>query len=231
MKLSVLLIATVLILPGAALAAQGDPRTIQGTVAWAPGPGGAPFVVVRTDDGQTVYADLSRAQSAPQAVNPGSRIAVTGVEGLNPYELIAAVVTVAPGPAPAPAPALGSAQPAPPAAAAPPAPGSSLAAPPAPPTPGASVAAPPAPPAERPPDRIDGKVRSVSGKRVVMRTTGGHDVDVDMPTGDIATVLHAGDDISVFGRREGERFVATGFIRVEPAGSALPRQSPPRQSR
>jgi hypothetical protein len=221
MKLSILLIATVLILPGAALAAQGDPRTIQGTVAWAPGPGGAPFVVVRTDDGQTVYADLSRAQSAPQAVNPGSRIAVTGVEGLNPYELIAAVVTVAPGPAPAPAPAPGSAQPAPPVGAAPP----------APPAPGASVAAPPAPPAERPPDRIDGKVRSVSGKRVVMRTAGGHEVNVDMPTGDIATVLHAGDDISVFGRREGERFVATGFIRVEPAGSALPRQSPPRQSR
>jgi hypothetical protein len=229
MKLSVLLIATVLILPGAALAAQGDPRTIQGTVAWAPGPGGAPFVVVRTDDGHTVYADLSRAQSAPQAVQPGSRIAVTGVEGLNPYELIAAAVTIAPGPA--------LAQPAPPAVPAPP--GASVATPRAPggasatpPAPGAGVAAPAAPRAERPPDRLDGKVQSVSGKRVVMRTTtGGHEVKVDMPTGDIATVLRPGDDITVFGRREGESFLATGFIRVEPSGSALPRQSPPRQSR
>jgi hypothetical protein len=166
-------------------------------------------VIVRSDDGQHIYANLARIQTAAPPVNRGDRMAISGVEGASPHEVIAAAITaIAPGP--------GAGRPEQPSA--------------RPPAGSASVAPAPAPsqepPAERPPDRLDGRVRSVSGTRVTLRTAAGHEVKIEMPTGEIATVLQPGDDITVFGRREGERFVASGFIRVEqPAGSALPRQS------
>ena len=77
-----------------------------------------------------------------------------------------------------------------------------------------------------PPQRIDGRVEGVSGSTLVIVTDDGRRVVVDLATlGPRFDRLRVGDEVTVFGRQEGRRFVASGFIQVEePTGSALPRQ-------
>lgn len=203
---------------GAASAFPGDQRIIQGTIEWTPGPGGPRFVVVRGDDGQYYSADFSKVLTPPPALNRGDRVTVTGREGVSPHEILAANVASSGAVVPPPV----AAQPGAPA----PTP-----VPPTPTPPGVTAApapapAPPAAPAQ-PADRLEGQVRAVSGNQVLLRTTGGRDVTVQMPASDLSEVLQPGDDLTVFGQRDGERrFVATGFIHVESptTGSALPRQ-------
>lgn len=87
--------------------------------------------------------------------------------------------------------------------------------------------APPAPSGSAPAtERIDGRVDGVSGSTLVIVTDDGRRVVVDLATlGPRFDRLRVGDEVTVFGRLEGRRFVASGFIQVEePTGSALPRQ-------
>jgi hypothetical protein len=249
--------AGILATPLPLAAFPGDPRTIQGTIEWTPGPGGARFVVVRGDDGQYYSTDVSRLLTPAAVLNRGDRVVVVGREGGSPHEITATTVAntsgaasagqpsaspptmaqpggpstsnVAPYGAPAtgvPAPG-GDARAAAPASA-PPAAGSPTATPPPTPTSdnGPGEAGPPTPRAntERTPtERLDGQVRRVSGNELVLRATDGREVIVQMPN--IAEVLQPGDHVTMFGRPDGSRrFVATGFVHVEPApgGSAPP---------
>ncbi len=203
------------IVPSITHANPGDPRVVQGTLVWSPGAAAEPFVIVRADDGKYYVAGLSAAQSRG-TINVGDRISVVGVEGARPFEVATAVIGAGDSAlsAPLPAPATGS-----PAAAA-----SPSASPPTMTSPG-----PPAAPAtERTWRQIDGKVQSVSKTELTLRdaTGGAVSVDVSRLTGDLASVVQAGDEVTVFvTAAEGvDRLVAVGFVHAEPAtGSALPR--------
>ena len=203
------------IVPAVTHAKPGDPRVVQGTLVWSPGSAGEPFVVVRADDGKYYVADLSAAQSRGN-INVGDRISVVGVEGARPFEVATAVIGAGDSAlsVPSPAPATES----PTAAASPSA---------SPPT-----MTPPGPPAAPATDRtwrqIDGKVQSVSKMQLTLRDATGGTVSVDVSrlTGDLAGVVQAGDDVTVFvtAADGDDRLVAVGFVHADPAtGSALPR--------
>lgn len=178
------------------LGAPGDSRVVSGTIEWPTTAETTPFIVIRGDDGRRYSADVSTALRGPVALTVGSRVAVAGVEGSRPHEIVAVSVTPATN-APAPSPA-------------PPAPSSS------------------APSGEPPPQRVDGRVDGVSGSTLVILTGDGRRIVADLSTlGPKLDSVRVGDEVTVFGRHEGRRFVASGFIQVEqPTGLALPR--PPR---
>jgi hypothetical protein len=93
MKRSLVALALVTLSAGAAVAAPGDPRVVQGTLEWPGNVTAEPFVVVRGDDGALYYADLASAQRrTPGALTAGSRVTVVGVEGNRPYEVAAMVI-------------------------------------------------------------------------------------------------------------------------------------------
>ena len=193
----------------------GDPRVVQGTLVWSPGAAAEPFVIVRADDGKYYVADLSAAQARGN-INVGDRISVVGVEGARPFEVATAVIGAGDSAlsVPSPAPATGS-----PAAAA-----SPSASPPTM-TPAGTGAAPAT---ERTWRQIDGTVQSVSKTELTLRDATGGTVSVDVSrlTGNLAGVVQAGDQVTVFvTAAEGDdRLVAVGFVHAEPAtGSALPR--------
>ena len=203
------------IVPAITHANPGDPRVIQGTFVWSPGAAAEPFVIVRGDDGKYYVADLSTAQSRGN-INVGDRISVVGVEGARPFEVATAVIGAGDSAlsVPSPAPATES----PTAAASPSA---------SPPT-----MTPPGPPAAPATDRtwrqIDGKVQSISKMQLTLRDATGGTVSVDVSrlTGDLAGVVQAGDDVTVFvtAADGDDRLVAVGFVHADPAtGSALPR--------
>jgi hypothetical protein len=202
MKRSLVVLALLGLSGGAAVAAPGDPRVLQGRLEWPATVSSEPFVVMRGDDGKLYYADISVAQRrTPEPLRAGSRMAVLGVEGSRPYEIAAIALG-------ADATSLGVA------------PGNS------PSTPSASIPSVPstAPTPGPPPEpmwRMDGTVQSVAGTAVTLRTTAGRTATVDVSLLDEKTrqALRTGDRVSLFGvPRKDRRLVANGFIQSD-AGS------------
>jgi len=200
MKRSLVALALLGLSAGAAVAAPGDPRVLQGTLEWPATVTSEPFVVMRGDDGKLYYADISVAQRrTPDPLRAGSRMAVLGVEGSRPYEI--AAIAIGAGDA------------------------TSLGVTPSgsPSTPSASIpstALTPGPPSE-PMWRMDGTVQSVAGTTITLRTTAGRTASVDVSLLDEKTrqALRTGDRVSLFGvPRKDRRLVANGFIQSD-AGS------------
>ena len=203
------------IVPAITHANPGDRRVVQGTLVWSPGAAAEPFVIVRANDGKYYVADLSAAQSRGN-INVGDRISVVGVEGARPFEVATAVIGAGDSALSVPSPA--------PATQSPTTAASPSASPPTMTPPGA----PAAPATERTWRQLDGKVQSVSKTQLTLREATGGTVSVDVSrlTGDLAGVVQAGDDVTVFvTAAEGDdRLLAVGFVHAEPAtGSALPR--------
>lgn len=205
--------------------APGDPVRLEATVAWSGAPAGAPFAVVLGADGRPYVADLS-GLTPPPVLSPGDRVGLAGQEGARPHELLVrSVVVLGSGPPPGP--------PQPPA-------GGSVVAPPAgaPEPPGRTPPTTPPRPADVPPqppepsgrervERISGRAEVVRGQRVTLRLPDGRRFAVELPAAVPPGTVRPGDELTVYGQREGERFTATGLVRVEDAsGSALP--GPPR---
>lgn len=208
MKRSLVVLVLVALSAGAALAAPGDPRVVQGTLEWPGNVKAEPFVVVRADDGALYYADLGSAQRrAPGALTAGSRVTVVGVEGNRPYEV--AAMMIGPGNA------------------------ASLGLDTTPPTsratsPSGAAPPPPAVPSE-PMWRVDGTVQSVAGRTVTLHTADGHATTVDVSPLSDSTVasLRPGERVSLFGvPRADRRLIATGYVQSEPvAPAASPRST------
>jgi hypothetical protein len=74
-------------LPGAAAAAPGDFVTLTGTVQHER----SNLLVLRTDDGRTVFADL-RGATRPRAFRVGDAVTLAGYEGRRPDEISVAIV-------------------------------------------------------------------------------------------------------------------------------------------
>ena len=92
MKRCLMVLAVLTFWAGAAFAAPGDPRLVQGSLEWPSTLSTEPFVVIRGEDGRLYYTDISRAQRrAASSVTAGSRVTALGVEGNRPHELAAIV--------------------------------------------------------------------------------------------------------------------------------------------
>jgi len=195
-------VLAVMLAASPAAARSGDPRVVQGVLAWAAGTEGTPFVVVRADDGRHYVADLSGAQRRGGAVNVGDRISVAGVEGPQPWQLSALVV--------------GSGD-------------SAIAAlTPSSDSPAASPAMPPQAPSEsRAWRQIRGTVDAVTDATLRIRQLDGRQVTVDLSRlgRGAGTTLRPGDRATVFVVAEdGQRLVAVGFVQTQSTeGSASPR--------
>jgi hypothetical protein len=216
MKRALLALALVGLGAGAALAAPGDPRVIQGTLEWPATLANEPFVVIRGEDGRQYYADIANAQRrTTDPMTSGTHVAVLGVEGSRPYEI--AGIAIGAGDAAS----LNLTAPGAPTAAAPSAPTSPSASVP-------STAVAPAPPAE-PLWRVDGTVESLSGNSLTLRTGEGRTstVDVSQLSDKTLTALKVGDRVSLFGvPRKDHRLVANGYIQSETGSpSASPRSA------
>lgn len=202
MKRSLVALAILGLSAGAAAAAPGEPRVLQGTLEWPATVANEPFVVLRGEDGRLYYADISGAQRrTPDPMRSGSRIAVVGLEGARPHEIAAIAVGAGD------AASLGLTPPSATASASIP-----------------STAVTPGPPPE---DmwRLDGTVQAVSGKSVTLRRADGKTVSVDASQLDDTTLhaLRSGDRVSFFGvPRKDRRLIANGYIqseRTEPSAS------------
>ncbi|HSF02516.1 MAG TPA: hypothetical protein VLA62_05880 [Solirubrobacterales bacterium] len=206
MKRSIIAFAILGLLAGTAHATPGDPRIVQGILEWPPNLAAEPFVVIRGEDGQHYYADLSAAQRrTPGALTAGARVAVLGVEGSHPYELAALAF------GPGDATSLGLTAPV-----APSAPSTS-----APSTGAAPIATP------EPMWRLNGAVHAVSGTMLTLRTDDGrtHVVDASQLSTVTIRALEPGDRVTLFGvPRRDDKLVANGYIQSEPA---TPAASPP----
>jgi hypothetical protein len=214
-------VAAVLLLAGPAVAAPGDPRVMRGTLEWPGSLSAEPIAVIRGDDGRLYYADVSTAQRIGAGPIFG-RVSVFGVEGTRPHE-IAAV-------------AIGAGDSAVAALSTPPAPPYAVLMPPtmplpAAPQPSASLpyTPPPALPAASAPAQSDdlwqlpGKVKAVTGREMVIETTQGETVRVDVGKLSQWTrdTVRPGDQIKLFGiAQKDRRLVASGFIQVMPAAPA-----------
>lgn len=213
LALSVLFAASIV------LANPGDPRVVQGVVAWGPGGDGSAFVVVAGDDGRHYVADLSGAQWRGDPVRLGDRISVAGVEGTRPWQMAALVAGAGDAAiAGLPSPPIGAAGP-------------------------NSTTTPP-PPAERLSSgarawrRIEGTVDSLTRTTVQLRGTDGRTVAVDVSrlNRGAAATLRRGDRAIVFVVAESDqrptaggdqRLIAVGFVRSEPAQPTASPRPPP----
>jgi hypothetical protein len=200
----ILVVAILALSSGAAVAAPGEPRVVQGTLEWPTAVASQPFVVIRGDDGRMFYADIASAQRrTPGPLAAGSRVAVLGIEGSRPYEIAAIAIGAGD------ASALGLV------------PGGAA-------EPSASVAGGATPPAE---DmwRVEGVVETVNGATVGVRSADGRTRSVDLSNLSEGTwrALRPGERITVFGPpRDDRRLIANGFIQAEgPAPAASPRLS------
>jgi len=203
MKRSLVALAILGLSAGAADAAPGEPRVLQGTLEWPATVANEPFVVLRGEDGRLYYADISGAQRrTPDPMRAGSRVAVIGLEGARPHEIAAIAVGAGD------AASLGVV-----------APGTTASVPSAS-IPSTAVA--PGPPPEQL-WRLDGTVQSVSGATVTLRKADSKTVSVDASQLN-ETTLHAlrmGDRVSFFGiPRNDRRLVANGYIQSEPPAPA-----------
>jgi hypothetical protein len=239
MKFSAIALTLSVVLVGPALAAPGpgDPRLIQGTLEWpAALSGGESFIVLRGDDGRVYYADVVAAQRRVQgALSAGSQIAILGLEGTRPYEVLA----VALGSGDAAALSLALAQGPPttlPAAPPPPSTAPAAVVPPAP-TAG-SAAVPPARPEEKPPARgeegrsvtitLRGSVHGVAGPNLFLRRDDGRVLMVDISKLDPSTAsrLRPGSSVTIVAVPVGNKFQATGIIEPETGTSGSPPAKP-----
>ena len=214
MKRSLIALAILGLSAGAADAAPGDPRVLQGTLEWPAIVANEPFVVMRGEDGRLYYADISAARRrTADPMRSGSRMAVLGVEGARPHEIAAIAVGAGD------AAALGLA---------PSGPGMTASAPPppsAPPSASIPSSGITAPPSEQM-WRVDGTVQSVAGSRVTLRKSDAKTVSVDVSNLSDQTLaaLRPGDRVSLFGvPRKDNRLVANGYIQSE---GAAPSASP-----
>lgn len=185
---------------GAAVAAPGDPRVLQGTLEWPTTISNEPFVVMRGEDGRLYYADISAAQRrTADSMTSGSRMAVLGVEGSRPYEISALVIGAGD------AASLGVT----------PSGSTTVSAPPPPPAaPASAIASPPSEPMWR----VDGTVQSITDSRVTLRRSDADTVTVDVSQLSDRTLaaLRPGDRVSLFGvPRKDNRLVANGYIQSE----------------
>lgn len=203
-------LALVLLVSPGASAAPGDPRVIVGVVEWPASLGAEPFAVLRGDDGRLYYADVGTAHRHGAAeVHAGDRVAVAGVEGLRPHELLATLI---------------AADDAPPRTMLPTLPPDTASAPSASPLTSQAPA--------RPADlwRLHGAVTSLAGGSVTLRAEDGrrYRVDVSPLTRATRAALRVGDVITLYGEPTQDlRLVATGFLQIEPpAPAASPRSRP-----
>jgi hypothetical protein len=196
-----------------ASAAPGDPVAMQGTLAWPQALAGEPFLVMRGQDGRAYYVDVSSAQrAAGPALTAGSAMSVVGVEGQKPHEV--AAVAVGPGDS-----VVASLPPARPDPAALP---SAVAATPAPAPPAAAPR--PAEP-ERPWQRLEGNIRSVSAGEITLETEGGRTarVNVSKLGANVLDGLRSGDRVTLFVVEEADRTLnAVGLVH------STARPAPPR---
>jgi hypothetical protein len=203
MKRLVVVLAVLGLWSGAAVAAPGDPRVVQGTLEWPSRLAAEPFVVVRADDGRLYYADVSAAQRRSlAAISAGSRVTVLGVEGGRPHEL--AAIALGAGDAAALRLAVPSAAPV-----------------------ASGFFTPTAEDSSEPMWRLDGIVQSVSGTLVTVRIDNGstQTVDVSQLSEGTRRTLRPGERMTLFGVPRGDRkLVANGYIQTEPA---TPAASPP----
>src|SRR5262245_24895239 len=71
----------------------GEVRTVRGTLEWPRTVGDDRFIVVRGDDGATLFVDITGARrTSGDSIRAGDRISVIGVEAGQPYVLQAAVI-------------------------------------------------------------------------------------------------------------------------------------------
>jgi hypothetical protein len=190
MKFSAVALTLSVALGGPVLAAPGDPRLVQGALEWPPAlSGGEPFIVVRGDDGRVYYADVMAAQRYVQGtLSAGGHVALLGLEGIKPHEIIA----VALGSGDAAALSLVLAQATPTMLPPPPSPGPAAMVPPA----QTGSAVPPVRPEEKPPApgeagqwvRFRGSVYGVAGSYLYVKRDDGRSVLVDVSKIDPSTV-------------------------------------------
>jgi hypothetical protein len=207
MKRSLIVMALIAFSAGPALAAPGDPRIVQGTLEWPATVTTESFVVIRSDEGRTYYADLATAQRrTPGPLTAGSRVSLLGIERSRPYELTAMVIGTGD------AASLGLAP-------------SFTPSPPAPLAPIAVAPLAPAGPAE-PMWRVDGIVQSVAGTSITLRTEDGRTsmIDVSQLSDSTVSALRPGERVSLFGvPRQDRRLIANGYLQSE---SVPPAASP-----
>ncbi len=207
MKRYLMVLAVLTFWAGAAYAAPGDPRLVQGSLEWPSTLSTEPFVVIRGEDGRLYYTDISAAQRrAASSVTAGSRVATLAVEGNRPHELAAVVFGAGD------AGSLG------------------LTVPPTAPAPSASIAPTPmalSAPAD-PMWRLDGTVQSLGGMLLTVQNDDGKTRTVDVSQLSPLTIqaLRRGDRVTLFGvPRSDDKLVANGYVQTtEPASpSASPR--------
>ncbi len=82
-----------LLLIAPAFAAPGDPRFVQGTLEWPATLTREPAIIVRGDDGNAYYCDVTdSARHRADGLRAGSRVSVLGIEAARPHELTSIVV-------------------------------------------------------------------------------------------------------------------------------------------
>jgi hypothetical protein len=197
MKRSLIALAILALGAGAAQAAPGDPRVVQGTLEWPSSLSTEPFVIVRGEDGRLYYADISAAQrraSGPLAA--GNRMSIFGVEGNRPHELAAV--------------AFGAGE----------ATGLGISLPGTPTTPAGTLPTPlpGSASASEAMWQVAGTVQSISGTMVTVRTQDGQAQTVDASQLSAGTLraLRTGDRVSLFGTPRADRkLVANGYVQSE----------------
>jgi hypothetical protein len=206
--LNLLLVAlSVISLAGAAAAAPGDPRVLQGTLEWPATYDADRFIIIRGTDGALYYADVSGAERrVRELVQAGERISVIGVEARQPFEIAATVVGAGDAALAAVAPGT--------------------------PRPRTTPSAPPGGAESRAREswqRIEGTIQSVASDVVAVKTPSGETVSIDASTlgAGARRALRRGEAVTVFARTDdGGRLVATGLMHVEPPPpAALPRST------
>ncbi len=206
MKRCLMVLVVLTFWAGAAFAAPGDPRLVQGSLEWPSTLSTEPFVVIRGEDGRLYYTDITRAQrQAASSVTAGSRVTALGVEGNRPHELAAIVFGAGD------APSLG------------------LTMPPTAPAPSAAIASIPTAPSApaEPMWRLDGTVQSLGGTLLTVQSDNGKTRTVDVSQLSPLTIqaLRRGDRVTLFGvPRPDDKLIANGYVQTEPASpSASPR--------
>jgi hypothetical protein len=218
------------VLTAPAYAAPGDPRLVQGTLEWPATLTREPLIVVRGDDGQVYFCEVTEpVRHRADGLRAGGRIAVLGLEAARPHELT--TIAIGAGDTAALALALSqasatSASPGGTATPPTPAPAATTAAPPA------SVAAsPPAPASAPPPSAAPTVVIMASGPHPTTSAPGAAPVPTIVPTTmakapaiapppprRVGQVLRQGTAVSVYGYPLEHRFEAAGYIQTNPAG-------------
>jgi hypothetical protein len=93
--MAVLLIAILLgvVLTGPVSAAPGDPRLVQGTLEWPATLTREPVMIVRGDDGQVYFCEITdHARQRVDQLRAGGRISVLGLEAARPHVITTVAV-------------------------------------------------------------------------------------------------------------------------------------------